>query len=179
MSRHNLHGPGLVLPSGALSKPLIDYLTEGAGQAAPIIASITALDGRVTVLESGEFHWNGHGANGITVSGSADEGYTFTWAGTTSNVPEGTRLYFTDARARTAVIAATITDGDTTHSPSGDAVFDAIAVINAAIAAIPTGVPTLMAANYTVAANIQALFTLPIEVGTYDLDIAGDLVEVA
>jgi hypothetical protein len=48
--------------------------------------------------------------------------------GTTDDVPEGaTNLYFTDTRARTAVIAASIVNGDTTHSPSGDAVFDALA----------------------------------------------------
>lgn len=46
----------------------------------------------------------------------------------TDQLTEGTtNLYFTDARARAAVITATITNGDTTHSPSGDAVFDALA----------------------------------------------------
>lgn len=34
---------------------------------------------------------------------------------------------YTDAQARAAVISASITNGDTTHSPSGDAVFDALA----------------------------------------------------
>lgn len=49
--------------------------------------------------------------------------------GTTDDVPEGTNnLYFTDTRARTTVIASTIVNGDTTHSPSGDAVFDALAL---------------------------------------------------
>jgi hypothetical protein len=47
---------------------------------------------------------------------------------TTTDLAEGSNLYFTDARARTAVISATITNGDTTHSPSGDAVFDALAL---------------------------------------------------
>lgn len=46
----------------------------------------------------------------------------------TTQITEGTNLYFTDARARTAVIASSITDGDTTHSPSGDVVFDAMAL---------------------------------------------------
>lgn len=54
------------------------------------------------------------------VSGSSDA--------TTDDLTEGaTNLYFTDARARAAVITASITNGDTTHSPSGDAVFDALA----------------------------------------------------
>lgn len=47
----------------------------------------------------------------------------------TDSLPEGVvNLYYTDARSRAAVIAATIVNGDTTHSPSGDAVFDALAV---------------------------------------------------
>lgn len=47
----------------------------------------------------------------------------------TDQLPEGSvNLYFTDARARAAVITASITNGDTTHSPSGDAVFDALAL---------------------------------------------------
>jgi hypothetical protein len=35
---------------------------------------------------------------------------------------------YTDTLARAAVIASSITNGDTTHSPSGDAVFDALAL---------------------------------------------------
>jgi len=46
----------------------------------------------------------------------------------TDDIPEGSALYFTDVRARTAVIVQTISDGDTTHSPSSDAVFDALAL---------------------------------------------------
>lgn len=57
-----------------------------------------------------------------------DQALTLLGTTSTTNLPEGTNLYYTDARARTAVIAATITDSDTTHSPSGDAVFDALAL---------------------------------------------------
>lgn len=47
----------------------------------------------------------------------------------TDDINEGsTNVYFTDTRARSAVIASSITNGDTTHSPSGDAVFDALAL---------------------------------------------------
>jgi hypothetical protein len=35
---------------------------------------------------------------------------------------------YTDTDARTAIITSSITNGDTTHSPSGDAVFDALAL---------------------------------------------------
>lgn len=41
---------------------------------------------------------------------------------------------YTDANARTAVIASSVSDGDTTHSPSGDAVFDALALKTSAAA---------------------------------------------
>ena len=46
----------------------------------------------------------------------------------TTAVSEGTNLYYTDARARTATVAQTITDGVTTSAPSQDAVFDALAL---------------------------------------------------
>jgi predicted RecA/RadA family phage recombinase len=46
----------------------------------------------------------------------------------TTAVAEGASLYYTDARARTATVAQTITDGVTTSAPSQDAVFDALAL---------------------------------------------------
>lgn len=46
----------------------------------------------------------------------------------TTDLTEGTNLYFTDARARTAAVADTITDGVTTIAPSQNAVFDALAL---------------------------------------------------
>lgn len=45
---------------------------------------------------------------------------------TTTDITEGINLYFTDARARTAVIAQVITNGVTDRSPSEDAVYDAL-----------------------------------------------------
>lgn len=45
----------------------------------------------------------------------------------TSVVPENTNLYFTEARAKAAVISPLISDGVTNLSPSEDAVFDALA----------------------------------------------------
>lgn len=44
----------------------------------------------------------------------------------TDDIAEGSALYFTDARARTATIASSIVDGDTTHAPSGEAVYEAL-----------------------------------------------------
>lgn len=46
----------------------------------------------------------------------------------TTAVPEGTNLYYTDARARTACVAQTITNGVTSSAPSQDAVHDALAL---------------------------------------------------
>lgn len=47
---------------------------------------------------------------------------------TSTNISEGTNLYFTDARARTASVADSITDGVTNIAPSQNAVFDALAL---------------------------------------------------
>lgn len=44
----------------------------------------------------------------------------------TAAVAELTNLYFTDTRARTAVLATTITDSDALHAPDGNAVYDAL-----------------------------------------------------
>ena len=53
------------------------------------------------------------------LSGTAD--------GTTSDVPEGSNLYHTTARARAAAVADAIADGVTDVAPSQNAVFDALA----------------------------------------------------
>jgi hypothetical protein len=55
---------------------------------------------------------------------------------------------YTDAYARAAVIASSISNGDTTHSPSGDAVFDALALKgDLAGAQTWTGANTFQTAN--------------------------------
>ena len=51
----------------------------------------------------------------------------------TTNIAEGTNLYFTDAKARTAVITQVITNGVADRSPSEDAVFDALALKAASV----------------------------------------------
>ena len=78
------------------------------------------------------------GENGI-IYVALDTGFIYRWSGSayiriagspgsTDDVPEGSvNLYYTDARARAAVIVQSITSGDTTHSPSSAAVFSAIA----------------------------------------------------
>lgn len=63
---------------------------------------------------------------GVGKFGNASASSAGAIPGTTDALAEGVvNLYYTDARARAAVITSAITNGDTTHSPSGDAVFDA------------------------------------------------------
>lgn len=58
----------------------------------------------------------------------------------TDSLPEGsTNLYFTDARAQAAVVIDSIADSDTTHAPSRNAVFDALALKEPVIAPGTTG----------------------------------------
>lgn len=47
---------------------------------------------------------------------------------TTSDINEGSNLYFTDTRARTAAVADAINNGTTNIAPSQNAVFDALAL---------------------------------------------------
>jgi hypothetical protein len=55
-------------------------------------------------------------------------GLTGTVVLTTSNITEGSNLYFTDARAQSAVVVQTITSGDTLHASSSNALFNALAL---------------------------------------------------
>jgi hypothetical protein len=49
---------------------------------------------------------------------------------TTDALSEGTvNIYFTDGRARSAVVVDSIADGDTTHAPSRNAVYDALSAL--------------------------------------------------
>jgi hypothetical protein len=54
-------------------------------------------------------------------------GFTGAVVLTTSDVAQGTNLYFTDALAQSAVVTQVITNGVTNKAPSEDAVFDALA----------------------------------------------------
>lgn len=75
-----------------------------------------------------------HGA----LTGLADDDHTQyhndsranTWLATksTTNLSEGTNLYFTDARAKAAAVADAINNGTTDVAPSQNAVFDALAL---------------------------------------------------
>jgi hypothetical protein len=127
--------------------------------------SITADLTDVTVTAGGTLKKYGFDAKG-RLSQQADA--------TTSDLAEGSNLYFTDARARAAAVADAIDPTVTDVAPSQHAVAEALAGATG-------GVPYLVedGSSYRVPAGIQALWTLPIELeGDAYLDIEGALVEV-
>lgn len=56
------------------------------------------------------------------------------YPGTTSDISEGSNLYFTAGRARTAVLTDSITNGDVDHAPTSNAVFDEFAAVYTSLA---------------------------------------------
>lgn len=122
-------------------KALANTTTTGlytiTGPGTSTTRALTAVAGETTVA-------NGDGVSGDPTVGLADvspiaggtlQKYGFDSKGrrseedaaTTDDLTEGSsNLYFTDERAQAAVVVPTITDGDNTHSPSGDAVFYAL-----------------------------------------------------
>lgn len=111
----------------------------------------------ITLDDNQQYRWSGT----VYVSISASPG-------TTDDVPEGSlNLYYTTARARSDVLAAAIVNGDTTHAPSGDAVYDALLNYQ------PID-PTLTAfAALTIAANKGIYGTGADAFATYDLTAGG------
>lgn len=93
-----------------------------------------------------------------------------TIAVTTDDLTEGvTNLYFTDARARAAVVIDSIADADTTHAPSRNAVFDALALVQNKRAVSSVAVNTTAAAasgtDYVYFVSGTTTLTLPTAVG--------------
>lgn len=82
----------------------------------------------------------------------------------TDQLPEGSvNLYFTDARARAAVIASSIVDGDTTHSPDGNSVFDALALkqpLDSTLTGIAALAPTANQGIYATGADVFSTYSL-------------------
>lgn len=99
------------------------YLTTVAGTVDFGAGNITFAIGDWVVYNGAEWEKSTNSNAVVSVNGQ-----TGVVSLDTDDIAEGTALYFTDARARTAVIAASIVDGDTTHSPSGEAVFEALAL---------------------------------------------------
>ena len=108
-----------------------------------------------------------------------------TSAATTSDLAEGSNLYFTAARVLATVLAGLSTATNAVIS-AADTVLSALGKLQAQITALtatvaglgtPYSVPTAMV--YVIPSGIQALWTIPIELeGTASLDISGALVEV-
>lgn len=85
--------------------------------------------------------------------------------GSTDSVPEGSvNLYYTTARARGDVIVQTVTNGDTTHSPSGDAVFDLLAAgyqpLDATLSAIAALVTAANQSIYSTGVDAFSMYSL-------------------
>ena len=110
-------------------------LADGIGNAGDVyrvsVAGTQNLGSGPQTFDVGDFViyngtiWQWSGGSDAVVSVNGQQGIVTL---DSDDIPEGvTNLYFTDGRAQTAVVAATIVNGDTTHAPSGDAVFDALA----------------------------------------------------
>ena len=104
-----------------------------------------------------------------------DTGFIYRWGGTsyvriaaspgtTDDVPEGSiNLYYTDARARAAVISSTINDGVIDRAPSSNAVFDGLAGKQNADATLTALAGLTTAANqgiYATGADAFATYSL-------------------
>lgn len=130
----SLDGTGKV-PSAQLPS-FVDDVLEYANQAAFPGTGTTGV--LYVALDTNKvYRWSG--TVYVEISGSP---------GSSDAVPEGsTNLYFTDARARAAVIVQTISNGDTTHSPSSDVVFDQLALKAPLASPALTGTPTAPTAS--------------------------------
>lgn len=117
--------PNMLVPvsEGTYADQIFQLLTDG-----PIVLGTTPLAFDFAVIYD----------HGLLV-GLGDDDHTIyhtnaralTWLGTrsTADLPENANyLYFTDARAQSAVVTQVITNGITTKAPSEDAVFDALAL---------------------------------------------------
>lgn len=98
---------------------LPSYVDDVETYANLVAFPVTGESGKIYVTEDTNtvYRWNGSGYTEISAS-----------PGSTDAVPEGvTNLYFTDGRARSAVVVDSVADGDMIHAPSRNAVFDALA----------------------------------------------------
>lgn len=111
----------------------------------------------VTLDDNAQYRWSGSTYIELTSS-----------PGTTDDVPEGaTNLYYTASRARGDLLAASIVNGDTTHAPTGDAVYDALLNYQ------PSDATLTALAGVTIAANKGLYGTGADAFATYDLTAGG------
>ena len=89
---------------------------------------------------------------------------------------------YTDALARSAVIASSISDGDTTHAPDGNSVYDALATKAPNILTGFTSGAGTVAATDSVLQAIQKLdgniSAIDGETGLFEVDVDGGLMPV-
>jgi hypothetical protein len=95
--------------------------------------ALTVEEGDVAIVTGSglTYIYDGAAWQQITAAGAVTSvnGQSGTVSLDTDDVAEGTtNKYYTATQARSDVIASSISDGDTTHAPSGDAVFDALAL---------------------------------------------------
>jgi hypothetical protein len=135
---------GLVTIAGALTVSGITTLGSLAG----------ILKGTAGVVSGGAAHadlasidTNQH-IDHTTVSITAGTGMSGGGTIAANRTLDCTITQYTDALARTACIASSISDGDLTHSPDGNSVFDALA-LKAPLASPSFTTPTLGAASAT------------------------------
>lgn len=127
---------GGVIPTAQLPALAITSVYVVANQAARL--ALTAQEGDVAIQTDNSLTYilstNSPSVNAdwkvITAAGAVTSvnGQTGVVSLTTTNISEGTNLYFTDARARTAAVADSITNGVLDIAPSQNAVFDALAL---------------------------------------------------
>lgn len=113
-----------IIPSDNITQDVIDATTSIKGKtqlssSAPgaIASTGSAGTANATVANADHTHAGVRSVNGLDGTVVVD----------TDDIPEGANLYFTDARARTAVVDDAIVDGVTNKAPSQNAVFDALA----------------------------------------------------
>ena len=103
--------------NNAMSADVTFTFPAGAGTSGQVLAT----DG------SGNLSWAAQGSAPVTSVNTLTGAVTLT----TTNISEGTNLYYTDARAKTAAVGDVITDAVTDKAPSQNAVFDALALKSA------------------------------------------------
>lgn len=145
-----------------------------ADEIAAINAQLAALQAEIDALPKGGSYPVLQVLGPLVSNGLLQNGFAqLRWNGTTNDVPEGSRLYFTDVRAQEAVVDNAITPGVTTKAPSEDAVYRSLASV--AVGA-PYYVPS--GSTFTVPLNQQALFVDPIVLDG-DMVINGRLIDVS
>ena len=120
---------------------------------------------------SGNLSWVNQAAAPVSSVNSFTGAVTLT----TTNIAEGTNLYYTDARVKTAAVGDAITDGVTDKAPSQNAVFDALALKSVAThnhdtTYEPKGLSTDVVTNAKMADNsVGSAEIIDLSIGTGDI----------